>query len=268
MQQHPYFIFPESVGWYYTLPEHYVNRPEGASSFSLHFLAGGKGYVEVDNEVFTLQKGDAFLYFPQQRQVYYSSQDDPWDVRWIHFYGHKLKDFMVEQGFHRNLWTLKQWKALLQGYEELLEEAEQNNILHRTRLSALTYTILVEFMSYATPLAANRGTETMDRILSLLPSMQASSGEAFILEHWAEQTGVTPHYFCKLFRRATGMTPMDFITLCRMQNAKQLLIENSQLQVQDIAREVGYPSVSYFNQRFMQFEGVTPGQYRRKFHGR
>lgn len=267
IQQHPYFIFPESVGWYWDMPQHTVYRPEGATSFSIHFLAAGKGYVELNNEVFTLHQGDAFLYFPEQPQTYYSSQDDPWDVRWVHFYGHKLKDLLVEQGFHRNLWTLKQWKGLLQCYGELLEEAENNGILQRNRLSALTYSILVEFMSYATPLAANRGTDTTEQIINLLPIMQASAAEPFELDYWAEQAGVTPHYFCKLFRKATGIKPMDFITMCRIQNAKQLLIENSRLQVQEIARQVGYPSISYFNQRFMQFEGVTPGQYRKKFNG-
>ncbi|MFD0693774.1 AraC family transcriptional regulator [Paenibacillus sp. GCM10027628] len=263
LQQNSYFIFPESVGWYNNASNHFVDRAEGLwTTFSLHFIISGKGYVELDDTQHLLQKGDAFLYFPYQKQKYYSSKEDPWNIRWVHFYGDQLKEFLLEKGFLRNLWTLKRWNELETAYHELLLEAEENNIIRTTKLTTLTYMILSEFMSYAAPLTGNRGMESVDRILALLPSMQQKACEPFVLEAWAELAGVSPHYFCKLFRKAMSMTPLSFVTLCRMQFAKQRLIEKENWHVKDIAKEAGYESASYFNQRFQEHEGMTPSEFR------
>ncbi|SDN53260.1 AraC-type DNA-binding protein [Paenibacillus sp. yr247] len=263
LQRSSYFIFPESVGWYRDVPNHSVYRPEGlCETFSLHFIVSGKGYVEMEGEQYPIQKGDAFLFFPYQEQKYYSSKEDPWNVRWVHFYGSHVKEFMLEKGFLRTLWTLKRWNELEEAFHELLQEAETTNILRTTNLSTLTYMILSEFMSYAAPLTGNRGMESVDRILALLPSMQQKACQPFILEEWAELTGVSTYYFCKLFRKAMSMTPLSFITLCRIQFAKQRLIEKENLSIKDIAKESGYASASYFNQRFQEHEGMTPSEFR------
>jgi AraC-like DNA-binding protein len=265
LQTSAYFIFPESVGYYDEMPQHYVKRTEGFSSYSLHFIMSGKGYVEKDGVVHTLHRGDAFLYAPFHKQHYYSSKDDPWEIKWVHFYGAKLKEFLFEQGFRNNLWTLHRWSELVEAYEALLLEAEAYGILRPSKLSSLTYAIIVEFMSCAIPHTANRGIESTDRIMNLLPLMQQKACQPFLLEEWAQQVGVGTHYFCKLFRKSTSMTPVSFITLCRMQAAKQLLINQTKLNIKDIAEQAGYPSTSYFNQRFLEHEGMKPSEYRKLF---
>jgi AraC-like DNA-binding protein len=265
MQASAYFIFPESVGYYWEMPQHHVERSDGYVSYSLHFITSGKGYVEKDGEVHTLYKGDAFLYAPYHKQLYYSSKDEPWEIKWVHFYGAKLKEFLFEQGFLNHFWTLHRWVELEEAFEDLLLEAETNGILRPAKLSSLTYAIIVEFMSCAIPHTANRGTESTDRIMNLLPLMQQKACQPFLLEDWANQVGVSTHYFCKLFRKSTSMTPVMFITLCRMQAAKQLLIEQTKLNIKNIAEQSGYPSASYFNQRFLEHEGMKPSEYRRLF---
>jgi len=265
LQKSAYFIFPESVGNYYEMPQHYVKRPDGFSSYSLHFIVSGKGYVEKDGVVHTLNRGDAFLYMPFHKQLYYSSKDEPWQIKWVHFYGARLKEFLFEHGFHNNLWTLHRWSELEEAYEALLLEAEVNGILRPAKLSALAYAIIVEFMSCAIPHTANRGNESTDRIMNLLPLMQQKACKPFLLEEWAQQVGVSTHYFCKLFRKSTSMTPVSFITLCRMQAAKQLMIKQTKLNIKDIAEQTGYPSASYFNQRFLEHEGMKPSEYRKLF---
>lgn len=58
------------------------------------------------------------------------------------------------------------------------------------------------------------------------------------------------------------MTPLSFITLCRIQFAKQRLIEKENLAIKEIAIQAGYASASYFNQRFQEQEGMTPSEFR------
>jgi AraC-like DNA-binding protein len=195
---------------------------------------------------------------------YYTSEDDPWDIYWMQFNGSKLKDFLLERGFHESaIWFIKEIEPLEQSFLELLEEIERNNFSRPTRLSSLTYSVLAEFTSNAIPFSNRRGKEKIDRIIGLLPTMQKNSHLPFVMEEWAAQAELTPNYFCSLFKRITKMTPLAFITKCRIQNSKQMLLGSPSMPVNQIAMASGYPSASYFNKVFMEMEGITPSEFRK-----
>lgn len=264
--EHPYFCFPESVGWYKDECKHYVHRQkEEMNNFNLHIIISGKGYLRSNDLTYTMQAGDCFLYFPNEEQLYYSDEENPWEVLWVHWNGTYLKEFLVERGFHTShVWTLKSLNHMKQAILALLEEAEEFTILHPSTLSNLTYGILVELITQAVPITNTRGTKLYDKIVDLLPLMRECSNKPFQLEDWSEHLQISTFYFCKVFKKVTGMTPTRFITLCRIQKAKQLLIEKREWSVKQIAIEVGYPSISYFGRLFLENEGVTPMEYRNK----
>ncbi|MGU3470129.1 AraC family transcriptional regulator [Paenibacillus sp. D51F] len=264
----PYFVFPESVGRYTEYPTHSVLREAGAlNNFNIHYVASGRGYVEVEGKLHELERGEAVLYFPLQRQRYYSSTEEPWDVRWIHFYGGTLHDYMIERGFHKNnLWKLRQPAAWEEAHLALLQEAEANSMTRPALLSTLTYAVLAEFVQQAVSLTSGRTSPAESRVIGLLPLMQQEAAKPFILQEWADRAEVSPHYFCKLFKSAMQMTPSDFVTRARLQMAKQQLLERKDDNIGDIAVRAGYPSASYFNKRFQEHEGMTPTEYRSLFN--
>ncbi|CAG7645305.1 HTH-type transcriptional activator RhaR [Paenibacillus solanacearum] len=268
--ENEYIILPESVGWYKRWPDHSVIRKAGSlNNFSIHLVLDGKGYVQTEKQLYTLQRGDAFLYFPLQEQRYFADPDDPWDVRWFHFYGDTLEDYLLNKGFHRSpVWTMRQWKPLEEAILALLEEAEAHGFLRMTRLSTLTYAALTEFTAHAASRSTANSPETENRIRVLLRKMQSEAAQPFDLDYWAGVAGVSTYYFCRLFRKTTQMTPMTFITLCRLQLSKRLLLEKEELTVREIAQQTGYPNVSYFNKRFLEQEGMTPTEYRELYHKR
>ncbi len=265
IQEHPFFCFPESVGWYKDVPEHFVNRIKGESAtFNLHIVLSGKGHVEVDGVTYSLKCGDAFLFFPYERQHYYSDLNDPWEIMWVHFDGSLIKEFFMEKGcFITSVWSIKQLNNLKDSILKLLEEAEQFTILHPSCLSTLLYGIISEFIYQAIPFASNSGLDLYSKVISILPRMRELSSNQFSLQYWADKLEISTYYFCKIFKKVTGLTPTKFVTLCRLQKAKQLLIESS-LTVKQISIEVGYPSTSYFGRIFMENEGMSPGDYRKR----
>ena len=66
----------------------------------------------------------------------------------------------------------------------------------------------------------------------------------------------------KLFKKATGVTCVDYINGVRLsQAANHLLVTSS--SIIDVALGVGYNNVSYFNRQFKAVYNVTPKEYRR-----
>ncbi|OES45756.1 helix-turn-helix transcriptional regulator [Domibacillus iocasae] len=264
LQEPNYIVLPESIGWYRDELDHYVDRKAGTwTTFSIHFVIEGSGFVEVEGEVRCLKRGDAFFYFPMHEQKYYSSKEDPWSIRWVHFYGEELNALLSSRGFHWfSLWHIHDVPTLIEAHEQLLWEAETHSFLQLSQLSTLTYAFLTRFMTNAEPWNAEKTPEHNSRIGALLPLMQQRACEPFELSYWAGKAGISSYYFCRLFKQAVHMTPMSFITLCRLQQSKQWLLDHRDMNVKDIAEKAGYPSTSYFNKLFLQQEGMTPTKYR------
>lgn len=265
VHENPYFCFPESVGWYKDEPQHCVFREKNELNyFNLHVVISGKGYLKSNNDIHVLQQGDSFLYFPSEEQSYYSDIENPWEVVWVHFSGNYLKEFFIDRGFHiSNVWTLKLWNNIKIAIVNLLEESERFAILHQSTLSTLTYGIISEFLSQAEALTVNKG-DIYNKIVAILPKMRELSSKPFELKYWADELNISTYYFCKMFKKTTGMSPTNFIMLCRLQKSKQLLMEKRDWTVKQIALDCGYPSISYFGKVFLENEGLTPAEYRKK----
>jgi len=77
-------------------------------------------------------------------------------------------------------------------------------------------------------------------------------------------SGLPERSFSRRFKRATGLTPMDYIHALRLEEAKQML-ETSDVTIEGIAVDVGYEDASFFNRLFRRKVGLTPAQYRRRF---
>ncbi len=68
--------------------------------------------------------------------------------------------------------------------------------------------------------------------------------------------------FSLSFKDKTGMSPLDYLTLLRVEKAKELLAATN-LTIRDISVQVGYYDSGSFIRRFKQVTGETPLQYRR-----
>jgi AraC-like DNA-binding protein/ligand-binding sensor protein len=97
----------------------------------------------------------------------------------------------------------------------------------------------------------------------------------FIAEHQADELSLTQvasavnmsaFYFCKTFKKATGMTFTDYLARVRIEKVKNLLL-NPHKRVSEAAYEAGFQSLSQFNRVFRRIAGESPSVYRERLHG-
>lgn len=81
------------------------------------------------------------------------------------------------------------------------------------------------------------------------------------LDQLAERFDLNSSYVSNLYSKSTGQTILEYITLLRIQKAKQLLRESS-FKISKISQSVGYDNQRYFCQVFKKHVGVSPGLYR------
>lgn len=98
----------------------------------------------------------------------------------------------------------------------------------------------------------------------------------YIIEHQAEdlslgqvakEVNTSTFYFCKMFKKVTGINFTDYVSRVRIEKSKNLLL-NPNLRISEIAFEVGFQSLTHFNRVFKKILGQSPTQYRSQLLGK
>lgn len=89
--------------------------------------------------------------------------------------------------------------------------------------------------------------------------------EPIALETVAQQAGISPFHFCKVFKKATGLTFTEFVNKARVEEAKRRLLR-PQARVTEVAYDVGFQSLSQFNRSFRRVTSQSPTEYRAQKH--
>jgi AraC-like DNA-binding protein len=105
-------------------------------------------------------------------------------------------------------------------------------------------------------------------------SPAVARARVFIAEHHADEVALgdvakavnmSAFYFCKTFKRSTGMTFTDYLARVRVEKVKNLLL-NPHKRVSEAAFEAGFQSLSQFNRVFRRVAGEAPSAYRERVH--
>jgi AraC-like DNA-binding protein/ligand-binding sensor protein len=91
--------------------------------------------------------------------------------------------------------------------------------------------------------------------------VQAHVEEAISLEQVVHHVHVSRFYFCKLFKKATGLTLTEYIARARVEKAKTLLSDPSR-RISEIVFASGFGSIPRFNNVFKKHVGMPPTEYR------
>lgn len=98
-------------------------------------------------------------------------------------------------------------------------------------------------------------------ILRAKDFINRNQAEDISLGDVAKAVNTSTFYFCKMFRKATGLHFTDYLSRVRVEKAKNLLL-NPNLRVSEVAFEVGFQSLTHFNRVFRKIVGKSPTAYR------
>jgi AraC-like DNA-binding protein len=85
--------------------------------------------------------------------------------------------------------------------------------------------------------------------------------ERITMRDAARHVHLSPHYFCKIFHKATGLTFTEYLARLRVEKARGLL-HNSGLRITEVAFGAGFQSISQFNAVFRKHAGQSPTEFR------
>jgi len=107
----------------------------------------------------------------------------------------------------------------------------------------------------------------MDRLKSVIEFIEQNYSEPISLQQLASHARMSESYFCRFFKKVTTKSPIEYMNSYRVQLAANRL-RQSDAKIMEVALDVGFNSLSYFNTVFRQRFGCTPSDYRKRLEGR
>ncbi|WP_461226232.1 response regulator transcription factor [Lacticaseibacillus suihuaensis] len=146
-------------------------------------------------------------------------------------------------------------RALHPSYE--LTSASFGRINNAATVADLT-TVLLETAAAMSQAAQKRYSRNVTEVLAII---QSRFKEPLTLGEIAGELHLSPVYLGQQFKKEVGQTVAQYLNDYRINQAIQLL-ERTEMDVNEIAHEVGYQTASYFFKTFKKQLNMSPGEYR------
>ncbi|MFD2329889.1 helix-turn-helix domain-containing protein [Cohnella sp. GCM10020058] len=172
---------------------------------------------------------------------------DDWLVSWVHEFGASVGGMLLEaEQLHRS-----------RNEGDELERLER-----QIRFQSLLLSMLKAYRS-----AAAGEHSLRQAVVRSIEYVKAHYAQPLSIGRLADMTATNRWRYTQLFKEETGQLPIDFLNTVRIDKAQELLLLTGD-KLKQIALAVGYSNEYYFNRKFTQKIGITPGQYRSRNSGK
>ncbi|WP_304409791.1 AraC family transcriptional regulator [Faecalibaculum rodentium] len=241
----------------------YQSGREKNSFYELIYVDHGEMDVTVDDETYHMQKYDLMLYHPGQKHSLETTEDSSCSYMSIAFtMDTGIKGNLKNRVFH----TRKDLYQTLTRFMKAIQEDTPLNMelamLHLKEVLILLYQFDGEEKpaGQETTLQSHYDDTMLNEILVFIHNNVYAS---YTVEDLCQKFSISRSSLQALFRANLGMTPKQYISELKLNEAKKLISQHEHTisQVSDL---LGFTSIHYFSRRFKSYFGIAPSEYARE----
>jgi len=263
--------------------------------YELIMVSEGPVYLQVEKENLILNTGEIFLLDQWEKHRGWRKTEGTSAFFWVQFSCNPkmkeldtstkpIQDYKILHAERNELRTMESKDAdllliprrfkpeqrykLLSCFEQMLNEMKHPVGYFRFRLTQLLCKILELISTDLLEQTAQNLTPpstylTYRELVNFLNDFYQTKLNKEAVE---KKMGLSYEYLSQVFKKYSGITIVSYIHQLRVQRAK-FLLENTELPVVEIAKEIGFDDPFYFSKIFKKMEGMSPTQYR-NIHGK
>ncbi len=259
---------------------HDLTEVEHSHDFcELVIVTRGSAFQCLENMEFPVTAGDVFLLQGRQKHYFHGRENldlinimyDPEKIGLPENELRKMPSycamFMLEPTYrrqHRFASRLHLKRVPLAHVEQLAAEMEmesnQEKVGHEVALRAKLLELLV-YLSRAYTQTDTTEAHALLRVGHVIGALENAFSRDWRLEDLQQIAHMSSSNLLRVFRKATGQTPIEYLMRLRIQKAMDML-RNSNLTITEIAMEVGFNDSNYFTRQFRRAVGTTPRDFR------
>ena len=239
--------------------------PRGRNDYYLMYMTEGEMEIEIDGRKTLLRAGGVVCMRPHTPYSYgKSEQDSPIRYYWMHFTGSDCERILSECGLTAGR-TADVGKSQETSYyfEDIFSE-------FRRRRPSFDFSVILKaqhvllHIGRALNVGGNADASPVEKSLEFI---HTNIKRSFTVKELADMEFLSPSRYREVFRKATGLSPLEYVLRQRIHLACEL-IEQGDLSLSQVAELCGFSDRLYFQRVFKSRMTVTPGEYRAKLHNK
>ncbi len=243
------------------------------------YFTQGQARQQVNDNYFIAEPGDMVVIGKDQLHSTYSYNGTTCNVLVIMFDSLDFFELTADKGeqamvqvFGNSMWVRnpikpwnRSWGVLSDCVQEIHKEFSARNTSYQYIIKSLLYRmagVLIRDGLFDVCLRDEKNIIEIRQMLNkTFELIDGSYSDRISLKKAASNSNLSVPHFCRLFKKASGMTFNDYLTFYRINRAEKML--GMQKTLTEIALECGFGSVSSFIRNFKKFKRCTPSSYKK-----
>ncbi|NLR10182.1 MULTISPECIES: AraC family transcriptional regulator [Lactobacillaceae] len=254
----PLYIDSISNRW----PQEAINRKKGYPYVHWLQTISGVGKITVGGQCLELHPGQGILIDKDVSHAYHAVSGE-WLTAYLTFGGELITEMLATLRFSQYI-QIKNPDQQLQEFVERSYQRIKDEEVDAYQASVLVYEFLL--LIKKNQIKNEVSPHLMAVIVTpILEYIKTNYMDDLKNADFVEQTHYSLQYILEVFRAYFGSSPHHLLMDYRVRKAKELLANCPDKSVEEIGKQVGFNTNSYFITAFKQREKVTPGSFRAFF---
>ncbi len=231
--------------------------------YQINYITEGTGIFENQYGEFKVKSGDILVLFPGEWHRYRPDKQTGWKEHYIGFNGTVASNILASAPFSKEepLLSVGFNVQLLDLFYEVADTVHSERAGYQQICAGITMTILARINALIKYKDFD-GKEIELKIRKACVYLRENLNKQINVEDIAANLNIGYSHFRKMFKKYTGLSPIQYHFQLRMKHAYDMLVSTDH-SVKMIAYDLGFQSLFYFTKVFKQKTGMTPTEVRK-----
>ncbi len=239
-----------------------INRPKGYPLYHYLQTDKGKGLITIQGKKHILNAGDGVMIAPLIPHSYTRFSDE-WLTSFVTFTGTLESSISNILGNRQVIFIPPEQSKIITGKIANIIKKYNHPPVDNRELSVDCYSLLMTFSSNLYTPERIADPLYQRYVVPVVKEIETNFSSDLTLQELSSQLFITPQYLSKLFKRFKGYSVYGYLTIYRINKAKEYLMANHHMSVQQVGSLVGFSDTSHFIQMFKKTTNTTPLEFRK-----
>lgn len=253
----------QEVGKLKSLKPHVSSRSE-LDSYLLFIVLKGSGSVKISEKGYHVREGDCVFIDCMEPYEHISDEEHPWELAWVHFNGQNVKayyDLFLQKNNNMSFYNIHDMRLYTEIIDKIMANQNDKDIMSEIHTSLF----LTELMTLVIKDVVLNGEHKEEHNLSKLREIiNERFKEENLFEKMCQEYHLDEITINQEYKNKYGIDLCDYILNRRFTYAKELL-RFTVKPVKEIVIESGIGNSDLFRHLFIENEGMTAEEYRKKW---
>ncbi|MBO5999527.1 MAG: helix-turn-helix domain-containing protein [Lachnospiraceae bacterium] len=239
-----------------------IQRPNGIRYYQVFICTYGVGETVIDNKRYVMREGQGMFLVPNTTHIYYALEPG-WKVDYVLFTGPACAAILNSLGLSESMiFSYSRPEVFRDHIQKLISISESRSSRKNLSFSEECYSLLLDTSYQINRIEASQLEEADDTILRIIGYLEQHYREDISLDDIAAYIGRSKEHVCRICKNNMQETFTQMLTRVRLFQARQMLLQQPEMSIQEISAACGFRTISYFDRVFRKWEGISPSDYR------